>query len=89
MEMSLLEVKNHLMATDEEFSRLVREHSDYEQQLQALSRRPFLTEAERVQEINPRNIARHIQFWLFPATPDTPLENFDDDYAPPDSQYIV
>jgi len=52
MEMSLLEVKNHLMATDEEFSRLVREHSDYEQQLQALSNRPFLTESERVQEIN-------------------------------------
>ncbi len=52
MEMSLLEVKNRLIATDEEFSRLAREHSAYEQQLQALSNRPFLTEAERVQEID-------------------------------------
>ena len=52
MNMSLLEVKNHLMATDAEFSRLVREHSDYEQQLEALANRPFLTEAEQVQEVN-------------------------------------
>ena len=52
MEMSLLDVKNHLMATDEEFSRLAREHSDHEQQLESLASRPFLTEEERIQEIN-------------------------------------
>ena len=52
MEKSLLEVKNHLMATDAEFSRLVSEHSDYEQQLIVLSSRPFLTEEEQLQEIN-------------------------------------
>ena len=52
MEMSLREVKNHLMAIDGEFSRLVREHADYERQLEALTSRPFLTEDEQMQEIN-------------------------------------
>jgi hypothetical protein len=52
MEMNLLDVKNHLMATDAEFSRLVREHVDYEQQLAALSNRSFLTETEKLQEID-------------------------------------
>ena len=51
MEMNPLEVKNHLMATDAEFSRLVREHSEYEQELTVLSGRSFLTEAEQMQEI--------------------------------------
>ena len=52
MEMSLREVKNHLMATDDEFTRLVREHADYERQLETLTSRPFLTEDEQMQEIN-------------------------------------
>jgi len=52
METNLQEVKNHLMATDEEFSRLVREHSDYEHQLEELLSRPYLTDEERIQEIN-------------------------------------
>jgi len=52
MEMSLQEVKNHLMAIDDEFSRLVKEHADYERQLKTLSNRPFLTDDEQMQEIN-------------------------------------
>ena len=52
MEMTLLDVKNHLMANDAEFSRLAREHSEHEQQLAALASRPFLTEDQHLQEIN-------------------------------------
>ena len=52
MEMSLQEVKNHLMAIDDEFSRLVKEHADYERQLRTLTSRPFLTEDEQMEEIN-------------------------------------
>lgn len=51
MEMSLQDVKNHLMEHDDEFSRMAREHAEYERQLQALSSRPFLTEAEQLQEV--------------------------------------
>ena len=51
MATDLQEVKNHLMATSEEFSRLTKEHFNYEQQLEQLSSRPYLTEAERIEEI--------------------------------------
>ena len=51
MGMNLHEVRNQLLATNEEFSRLAREHSDYEQQLEELYRRPHLTEEERLLEI--------------------------------------
>ena len=51
MATDLQEVKNHLMATNEEFSRLIQEHFNYEQQLEQLSSHPYLTEAERIEEI--------------------------------------
>ena len=52
MEMSLQEVKDHLMAIDDEYSRLAKEHADYERQLETLSSRPYLSEDEQMQEIN-------------------------------------
>lgn len=45
------EVRNQLIASSEEFSRLAREHSDYERQLDELARRTYLTEAERLLEV--------------------------------------
>ena len=51
MEMDLQEVKNRLMATNEEYSRLAKEHSQYAQQLDALSSQPHLTENERFEEV--------------------------------------
>ncbi len=52
METDHQEVKNRLMATNEEFSRLAKEHSQYKQQLEELSSRPHLTESERLEEVN-------------------------------------
>jgi uncharacterized protein YdcH (DUF465 family) len=52
MEMNLQEVKDRLMAHNEEFSRLAKEHSEYEHQLEELARRPYLTEAEQLLETN-------------------------------------
>ena len=52
MATDLQHVKEHLMTTNEEFSRLVREHSNYERKLEDLCQRPFLTEAEKIEEIN-------------------------------------
>ena len=51
MEMDLQEVKNRLMATNEEYSRLAKEHSRYAQQLVALSSHPHLSETERLEEV--------------------------------------
>ncbi len=52
METNLQELKNRLMASDEEFSRLASEHSNHERRLEQLSRRPYLTDSEQMEEIN-------------------------------------
>ena len=52
MALDLQHVKEHLMATNEEFSRLVREHSNFERKLEDLNQRSYLTEAEKIEEIN-------------------------------------
>ena len=50
MEIDLQEAKDHLMANNEEFFRLAKEHSDYEEQLEQMARRPYLTDEEQVKE---------------------------------------
>ena len=45
------DVKEQLLASDAEFSRLAREHASYEHQLELLSTRSRLSEEEQIQEI--------------------------------------
>jgi uncharacterized protein len=45
------DVKEQLLASNEEFSRLAKEHADYEHQLELLSSRSHLSEEEQIQEI--------------------------------------
>lgn len=45
------ELRQQLLARDEEFKRLAAEHQSYDEQLEKLSRRHHLTDAERIQEI--------------------------------------
>ena len=52
MALDLQHVTEHLMATNEEFSRLAREHSNFERKLEDLNQRSYLTEAEKIEEIN-------------------------------------
>ena len=52
MALDLQNVKEQLMATNDEFSRLVREHSNFERKLEDLNQRSYLTEAEKIEEIN-------------------------------------
>jgi uncharacterized protein YdcH (DUF465 family) len=44
------EVKEQLMATDENFARLAREHSGYDTILKDLASRSHLTEDEQIEE---------------------------------------
>ncbi len=44
------EIRVHLMATDEHFRELADRHKTYDNQLQQLTNRPFLSEQERVEE---------------------------------------
>jgi uncharacterized protein YdcH (DUF465 family) len=45
------ELRQQLLAGNEEFKRLATEHQSYDDQLEQLSRRHHLTDAERIQEI--------------------------------------
>ena len=44
------ELKAHLMATNEEFQRLARQHSDYAKQLDELESLPHLTYEQELEE---------------------------------------
>ena len=52
MDRSLEELKQELIATNEEFSQLAKEHSEYKRKLEELYNHPHLTDADRVEEIN-------------------------------------
>jgi uncharacterized protein YdcH (DUF465 family) len=52
MDKSLEELKQELIATNEEFSRLAREHSEAKRKLEELYSHPHLTDDDRIQEIN-------------------------------------
>jgi uncharacterized protein len=50
------ELKAHLMATNEEFRQLCRQHADYAQKLDALEALPHLTEQEQLEEVKLKKI---------------------------------
>jgi uncharacterized protein len=52
MDTSLQDLKDRLIATDEEFSRLAKEHSSHESRLAQLSSKTYLTEPEQLEEVN-------------------------------------
>lgn len=44
------EIRQHLMATDETFARIAREHAGYDTILKDLASRPHLSEDEQIEE---------------------------------------
>jgi uncharacterized protein YdcH (DUF465 family) len=48
---SLETVKEHLMATNEQFARLATEHNSYKTKLQELAGKSFLTDQEQFEEV--------------------------------------
>ena len=52
MDRDLEELKQQLIATNEEFSRLAKEHSEYKRKLEDLYKQPHLTDADRMEEVN-------------------------------------
>ncbi len=50
------DLKQHLMATHEEFRKLATQHQTYDQQLQQLAEKPYLSEQERVEEVRLKKL---------------------------------
>jgi len=51
MDKSLEELKQELIGSNEEFSRLAKEHSEYKRKLEELYSHPHLSDEDRIEEI--------------------------------------
>ena len=56
MDKSLEDLKEELIATNEEFSRLAGEHSECKRKLEELYSHPHLTDEDRIEEINLKKL---------------------------------
>jgi len=50
------ETRAHLVATSEEFRRLVAQHAEYSQKLDALAARPYLSPEEQLEEVRIKKL---------------------------------
>ena len=50
MPADISELRNHLLQTDDEFRQLAAQHHDLDEQLHSLSRKPYLSDTEQLQE---------------------------------------
>ena len=57
----LQDLKQHLMATNDEFQRLATEHQNYKQKLQELAGKPYLTGQEQVEEVRMKKLKLHLK----------------------------
>jgi len=55
------QLKAHLMETNEEFRRLVTQHSDYARQIDALEALPHLTDQEQIEEVRLKKLKLRIK----------------------------
>jgi uncharacterized protein YdcH (DUF465 family) len=55
------DVKQHLMATNEIFSRLATEHQKYKEALHALAGKPFLSDQEQLEEVRIKKLKLHLK----------------------------
>ena len=56
-----LDIKEKLLHSSEKFRKLSREHSEYDQKLGDLLRRSFLSEQERIEEVNLKKLKLQVK----------------------------
>ena len=52
----MLTPRDHLLASHEEFQRLVQEHSQYSQRLESLTQKRYLTDDEKLEEVRLKKL---------------------------------
>jgi uncharacterized protein len=52
----MLTPRDQLLASHEEFQRLVQEHSQYSQRLESLTQKHYLTEDEKLEEVRLKKL---------------------------------
>jgi uncharacterized protein YdcH (DUF465 family) len=57
----LQDLKQHLMATNDEFQRLATEHQSYKDKLQQLAGKPYLTDQEQFEEARMKKLKLHLK----------------------------
>lgn len=55
------ELKDRLIETNEEFRRMAEEHHAYEERLNELASRAFLTDEEQVEEVRLKKLKLHLK----------------------------
>ena len=61
MESGTLDIKEHLLQSSEEFRRLAQKHSNYDEQLEKLLHKSYLSEEEKVEEVNLKKMKLHVK----------------------------
>ena len=55
------QVRDQLLASNEEFRRLVDEHSQYAQRLDSLIQKKYLSEDEKLEEVRLKKLKLHLK----------------------------
>ena len=55
------QVREQLLASNEEFRRLANEHSQYAQQLESLIQKKYLSEEEKLEEVRLKKLKLHLK----------------------------
>ena len=61
MELGTVDIKEHLLRSDEDFRRLAQRHHQYDEQLDKLVHKIHLTEEEKVEETNLKKMKLHVK----------------------------
>ena len=56
-----LEIKERLLQSNEEFRRLAQKHTNYDEQLEKLLHKSYLSEQEKIEEINLKKMKLHVK----------------------------
>jgi len=61
MEMGTVDIKEHLLQSDEDFRRLAQKHHQYDERLGKLVHKAHLSEQERVEEVNLKKMKLQVK----------------------------